>query len=52
MVQISFIKWLEVCGVWWEAKEHNIVVSGNPDKFQAVVRVVAIQKKEHWCSFC
>lgn len=25
MVQISFIKWLEVCGVWWEAKEHNML---------------------------
>ena len=33
-----YMKWLEkVCGVWWDAKEHDIAVTGNPDKFQIVV---------------
>ena len=33
-----YIKWLEnVCDVWWDAKEHDIAVTGNPDKFQIVV---------------
>ena len=33
-----YIKWLEnVWGVWRKVKEHDIAVTGNPDKFQIVV---------------